>query len=145
MGELVRIGVSLEEQLLKRFDHWLAERGITNRSEALRDLVRDHLVEAELGEDVESVASVTIVYDHRRRDLASSLTSMQHDHNHHVISSMHVHIDDIHCLEVIVLRGRIGKIRKLSDKMIAAKGVLHGKMIATSVTAIANEHDEKDK
>ncbi len=136
MAELVRIGVSLERDLLERFDSLLSERGVENRSEALRDLIRDSLVEANLDEETEAIGSVTIIYDHRKRELASGLTSVQHAHGHHVISSMHVHVDDAHCLEVIVLRGKHGEISRLADRLLRTKGVLHGKLVVTSVEAI---------
>lgn len=136
MGDLVRIGVSLEDDLLERFDDLLEERGVANRSEALRDLIRDCLVEAEIDDDVEAMGTLTIIYDHRKRALASGLTSVQHAHGHHVVSSMHVHVDDTHCLEVIVLRGLHGEISRLADHLLRTKGVLHGKLVVTSVDAI---------
>lgn len=137
MGELVRIGVSLERDLLEPFDTLLAARGVGNRSEALRDLIRDNLVEAALAEDTECIGSLTLIYDHRKRQLASGLTSVQHAHTHHVISSMHVHVDETHCLEVIVLKGRHGEISHLADHLLRTKGVLHGKLVVTAVGALA--------
>ena len=142
MGEIVRIGVSVESHLLERFDKLLANRRIANRSEALRDLIRDHLVETELQEDVLAIGTVTIVYDHETRALASGLTALQHEHSHHVISSMHVHIDHRHCLEVVVMKGRIGEIRQLADRLIGARGVLHGKLVATNLQAISASEEE---
>ena len=136
MTDLVRIGVSLERDLLGRFDTLLTERQVENRSEALRDLIRDCLVEAELTEDTAAIGSLTLIYDHRKRELSAGLTSVQHAHGHHVISSMHVHVDDHHCLEVIVLRGRHGEIKHLADHLLRTKGVLHGKLVVTSVAAI---------
>jgi CopG family transcriptional regulator, nickel-responsive regulator len=137
MADVERIGVSVDGHLLKRFDRLLEKRGISNRSEAIRDLIRDHLVEAELDEDVMAMGSVTIVYDHQTRALASGLTKLQHHHSHHVISSMHVHIDEKHCMEIIVLKGRTGELRHIADRLIGAKGVLHGKLVTTSVDAFA--------
>lgn len=145
MSNIVRIGVSVEEHLLERFDRLLDGRKIGNRSEALRDLIRDHLIESELEEDNIAIGTVTIIYDHHKRTLSSGLTSLQHEHTHHVISSMHVHIDDRHCLEVIVLKGRIGEVRLLAERLIGAKGVLHGKLVATSIDAVTSHHDEEEK
>jgi CopG family nickel-responsive transcriptional regulator len=145
MSDLVRIGVSVEEHLLERFDRLLADRGMTNRSEAIRDLIRDHLVEADLAEDVIAIGTVTIVFEHHRRSLASGLTSLQHDHTHHVVSSMHVHIDHHHCLEVIVVKGKIGEIRKLADRLIGAKGVLHGKLVASSLDAVVPQRSSNSE
>ena len=137
MSDLVRIGVTVDSHLLEHFDHHLDERGISNRSEAIRDLIRDHLVEVELAADVEAMGTVTIVYDHHTRQLERDLTALQHDHGHHVVSSMHIHVDEHHCLEVIVLRGRIGELRLLADRLIGAKGVLHGKLVATTLDAVS--------
>jgi CopG family nickel-responsive transcriptional regulator len=137
MGELVRIGVSIERELLEPFDALLASRGVSNRSEALRDLIRDGLVEAELAADAECIGSLTIIYDHRKRQLATGLTAVQHAHGHHVISSMHVHVDETHCLEVIVLKGRYHDVSHLADHMLRTKGVLHGKLVVTAVDALA--------
>ncbi len=136
MTDLVRIGVSLEGDLLERFDDLLEERGVANRSEALRDLIRDCLVEAEIDDDVEAMGTLTIIYDHRKRALSKELTSVQHAHGHHVVSSMHVHVDETYCLEVIVLRGLHGEISRLADHMLRTKGVLHGKLVVTSVDAL---------
>jgi CopG family transcriptional regulator, nickel-responsive regulator len=143
MAELVRIGVSLDGDLLERFDALLEDRGVANRSEAFRDLIRDCLVEAELGEDVEVVGSLTIIFDHRKRELSKGLTSVQHAHGHHVVSSLHVHVDETHCLEVIVLKGHLGEVKRLADQMLRTKGVLHGKLVVTSVGAITGHAHEE--
>lgn len=137
MTDVARIGVSLEGALLTRFDQLLEDRGIKNRSEALRDLVREHLVAAELDDETETVGSVTLVYDHRKRALSSGLTAEQHSHAHHVISSMHVHLDEAFCLEVIVLKGALAEIRRIADRLIGQKGVLHGKLVVTSIDSLA--------
>jgi CopG family nickel-responsive transcriptional regulator len=139
MSDLVRIGVSLEGDLLSRFDDLLAERAIENRSEALRDMIRDCLVESELEEDTPCFGSLTLVYDHSKRELSSGLTSVQHAHGHHVISSMHVHVDETLCLEVIVLKGHFGDINRLADHLLRTKGVLHGKLVVTSIEALKGE------
>ena len=104
-SELVRFGVAMDNDLLDRFDALIARRGYATRSEALRDLVRGALVEAHLEADGPAVATLTLVYDHHVRELSERLTEMQHDLGEHVVSTLHVHLDHDHCMEVIVLRG----------------------------------------
>ena len=145
MSEVVRIGVSVEGPLLDRFDRLLEDRGITNRSEALRDLIREHLVDAEVADEVEAIGTLTMVFDHRRRALASGLTSVQHHHAGHVISSMHVHVDEAHCLEVIAMRGTVGEMRRLADRLAGSKGVLYGKLVLTSVDALTGSSSPRGR
>ena len=136
MGELSRIGVAIDSGLLKKFDRLIAGRGYTNRSEAFRDLIRDELVEKDWeSPDRNVVGTVTLVYDHRVRLLSDKLTAMQHEHYQHVLSSLHVHLDHDHCLEVLVLRGRAGDVRKIADTLISARGVKHGRLTITSTGA----------
>lgn len=134
MEELVRFGVSIGTQLLKRFDRLIAEKGYVNRSEAIRDLIRKHLVEAEWEKgDKETLGTLTILYDHRVRELSDRLDAFQHDHFDHVISTMHVHLDEHNCLEVMVLRGLAAEIRTLADHILGVKGVKHGQLVMTSL------------
>jgi CopG family transcriptional regulator, nickel-responsive regulator len=134
MGELSRIGVAIDSELLRKFDDLIAKRGYTNRSEAFRDLIRDELVEhASESPDRKVVGTVSIVYDHHVRLLNGKLTGMQHEHYHHVLSTLHVHLDRDHCLEVLVVRGKASEVKKLADTLIATKGVKHGRLtIATT-------------
>lgn len=132
MKELVRFGVSLDSDLLDSFDDLIARKGYTNRSEAIRDLIRDNLVEREWDADKETVGTVTIVYDHHVRALTDKLTSIQHDFQHLIVSGMHVHLDHDHCLEVLVVRGRGSEIRQVADTLIGIKGVKHGKLATTT-------------
>ena len=135
MGKLVRFGVAMDEELLDSFDALVAKRGTaTNRSEAVRDLVRDALVDAEWeGESAdEIVGTITMVFDHHANDLAEKLDSLQHAHHDKVISSMHVHLDAHNCLEVIVVRGRSGDIRAIAEALLGTKGVKHGKLVTTT-------------
>lgn len=134
MKELVRFGVSLDRDLLDRFDDLIARKGYTNRSEAIRDLIRDALVDHEWDVDEETIGTVTIVYDHHVRALTDKLTSIQHDFQHLIVSGMHVHLDHDHCLEVLVVRGKSSEIRRVADTLIGTKGVKHGKL-ATTTTA----------
>jgi len=133
MGRLSRIGVAIDSDLLKRFDSLIAKRGYTNRSEAFRDLIRDDLVQtAWEAPDSQVVGTVTLVYDHHVRQLSDRLTEMQHEFHHHVLSTLHVHLDHDYCLEVMVLRGKASVVKKLADSLIATKGVKHGRLTLTT-------------
>lgn len=123
----------MEPGLLGRFDRLIARQGYSCRSEALRDLVRRRLDEDRLrGEDVEVVGTVTLVYDHEQHDLAHRLTHIQHDHHATVIANVHVHLDAHNCLEVLIVRGRSSRVRRLADELIATKGVRHGRLNLTA-------------
>lgn len=129
MSSLTRFGISIDSQLLSRFDRLIQEKGYLNRSEAIRDLIRNALVEEEWREeDGETVGTITLVYDHHTRDLADKLTEHQHTHHDAIISALHVHLDAHHCLEVVVARGPVNKVRRLADELIGTKGVVHGKL-----------------
>jgi CopG family nickel-responsive transcriptional regulator len=140
MAELTRISISLESALLEAFDHRNLAKGYATRSEAIRDLIRDRLIREE-GERAagEQVAVITLVYDHHARELASRLIDKQHHHHNLVVSSLHVHLGERHCLEVSVLRGPAAKVRHLGDELLATKGVLHGEMIFTSGESAFNK------
>ncbi|MBC7338981.1 MAG: nickel-responsive transcriptional regulator NikR [Firmicutes bacterium] len=133
MGELRRFGVSMEEELLEKFDQLARSRGYSNRSEFLRDLARRELIERQWElEDAEVAGTVTLVYDHDARGLGDELTHLQHDHHELVLSTMHVHLDERNCLEVVVLRGPAARVRALAHAMIARRGVKHGQLTMTS-------------
>lgn len=134
MGKLVRFGVAMDEDLLGKFDELVARRGTaTNRSEAVRDLVRDSLVDEQWeAPDEEIVGTITMVFDHHANDLAEKLDSLQHAHHDKVVSSMHVHLDAHNCLEVIVVRGASGQIRTIAEALLGTKGVKHGKLVTTT-------------
>ena len=136
MGELSRIGVAIDEELLEKFDRLIAERGYTNRSEAFRDLIRDELVE-KTWESPESqvVGTVTLVYDHHVRLLNEKLTDIQHEFHHSILSTLHVHLDHDHCLEVLVVKGRARDVTKVADVLISTKGVKHGRLTITTTGA----------
>src|SRR5260370_27042361 len=133
MPDLTRISISLENALLDAFDQANAGKGYATRSEAIRDLIRDRLVkeQAERAEG-EQVAVVTLVYDHHARELAARLIDKQHHHHHLVVSSLHVHLGERHCLEVSILRGPPGEVKHLGEELLSTKGVLHGEIIYTS-------------
>jgi CopG family transcriptional regulator, nickel-responsive regulator len=133
MAELCRIGVAINEDLLAKFDQLIEKRGYANRSEAFRDLIRKELVEDVWGSpDAEVFGTVTLVYDHHVRLLTEKLTELQHKYHAAILSSLHVHLDHDNCLEVILVRGKAAVVRKLSDALIATKGVKHGRFTATT-------------
>ncbi|MBP2678826.1 MAG: transcriptional regulator, CopG family [Deltaproteobacteria bacterium] len=133
MPGITRFGVSLDEGLLARFDRLISGKGYANRSEAIRDLIRDSLVrdQWELG-DADAVGTLTLVYDHETRELEDRLTELQHAHYKAIVSTLHVHLDAHHCLEVLVLRGKAALLKSIADKLIGTRGVKHGTFSATS-------------
>ena len=133
MSELSRIGVAIDSELLRKFDELIGQRGYTNRSEAFRDLIRDELIERAWEEpEAAVVGTVTLVYDHHVRMLSERLTDLQHDFHHNILSTLHVHLDHDNCLEVLVVRGRAGDVKKIADALIATKGVKHGRLTITT-------------
>jgi len=133
MSDIVRFGVSLEKELLEKFDKLSKEKQYPNRSEAIRDLIREELVKREWVEGKEVAGSITLVFDHHKRELMNTLTDIQHDFYQLIISSQHVHLDHDNCLEIIVVRGRPRGVKELADKLRATKGVKYGALsIATT-------------
>jgi CopG family nickel-responsive transcriptional regulator len=133
MGELSRIGVAIDSDLLEQFDELIARRGYTNRSEAFRDLIRGELVEEAWAKpDSLVVGTVTLVFDHHVRMLNEKLTDMQHQHYDHVLSTLHVHLDHNNCLEVLVIKGKASEVRRIADSLISTKGVKHGRLTVTT-------------
>ncbi len=138
MADLSRVSISLEANLLDLFDKLIEAKGYATRSEAIRDLIRDRLIREEAkNQAAEQVAVVTLVFDHHARELAAKLIEKQHHHNL-VVSSLHVHLGERHCLEVSVLRGPGHEVVHLGDELIATKGVLHGDITFTSGEASLN-------
>lgn len=133
MADLTRFGISMDQRLLDQFDELINRKGYANRSEAIRDLIRNALVEDQWTKtDEETVGTVTLVYDHHTRDLADKLTEQQHDHHDLIISALHAHLDHHNCLEVIVVKGRADQVRRMADSLIGTKGVKHGKLVTTT-------------
>jgi len=132
MADLVRFGVSLEKGLLDRFDVLLRKKNYTNRSEALRDLIRQELVLKEWGEDRDVAGAFTYIYDHHQRDLLNRIIDIQHDFQKLIISTQHIHLDHDHCLEIVAVRGKASEIRHLADMLQAVKGVRHGTLSMSS-------------
>ncbi len=132
-ARVVRFGVSMHENLLQQFDTLLSRKGYANRSEAVRDLIRDHLVEEEWREKGRGmVGTITMVYNHHTRGLSNSLTDLQHHFHNLVISTMHLHLDEDNCLEVLVVKGKVDEIKSIADKLISTRGVKHGKLTMTT-------------
>jgi CopG family nickel-responsive transcriptional regulator len=127
-----RIGISLEPELLERFDELIAEKGYENRSEAIRDLIRDALVQREWSRapgNEEKVAVVALVYDHDTSSLAQKLAHVQHENVGVVVATLHVHMDEHNCLELLVLRGRAREVIRVGEGLLATKGVKYGKLV----------------
>ncbi len=134
MGETIRFGISMDDQLLANFDRLIEQKGYMNRSEAIRDLIRASLVELKWeGGDEETVGTVTLVYNHHVRDLSDRLTEHQHTHHHQIVSALHVHLDAHNCLEVLVVRGKARDVKRIADGLIGVKGVKHGKLVMTTM------------
>ncbi len=133
MALITRFGVSIEESLLKNFDRLISRKGYQNRSEALRDLIRESLVQEEWEEGKkETVGTIAIVYSHHTRKLSRTLTEMQHRYYQSILSTLHIHLDEHNCLEVLVVKGRGEDIKKISERLIGTKGVKHGKLSLTT-------------
>ncbi len=133
MSSLSRFGVSLDNDLLKKFDSLIEQKGYANRSEAIRDLIRDSLVKSEWeDEEQDTIGTITIIYNHHNLQIDQKKTEKEHHHHHQIISTMHVHLDHDHCLEVSAVRGKARDVRKIADTIIGMKGVIHGKLVTTT-------------
>jgi CopG family nickel-responsive transcriptional regulator len=139
MGDLSRIGVSIDSELLHRFDSFIADQGYDNRSEAFRDLIRDRLVgSAVVPGSALVVGTVTLIYDHHTRLLPEKLTDIQHENHEVIISTLHAHLDHENCLEVVVLRRKSRDVQKLADRLISTKGVQHGRLVMSSPETVSH-------
>jgi CopG family nickel-responsive transcriptional regulator len=132
MSELVRFGVSLEKSLLERFDVLIREKQYTNRSEALRDLIREELVQREWREGSDVAGAITLIYDHHKRDVLSRVTDIQHEFQRVIISTQHIHLDHHNCLEIVAARGKAEEVQKLADALRSIKGVRHATLSMSS-------------
>ncbi len=129
MGSTIRFGVSLDSDLLEKFDALCDQRGYQTRSEAIRDLIRNTLVHEEWEDsNADTAATLTLVYDHHKSDLAQKVTSVQHDAHHLIVTTLHVHLDHNNCLEVLVMKGSGAEIRAFADRLVATRGVMFGKL-----------------
>ncbi len=131
--KITRFGVSIPDNLLERFDRIIEERGYTNRSEAIRDLIRDFIVryEWETG-DADVAGTITMVYNHDEADVVKELLDLQHDYLSEIVSSIHVHMDRHNCLEVVIVKGKAKRIKEIADRLLSLKGVKHGKLVMTT-------------
>jgi len=132
MTKIVRFGVSLEKELLARFDRLIKEKNYTNRSEALRDLIRQELVKKQWQEDREVAGAITFVYDHHKRDLLNKVIDAQHDFQKLTISTQHIHLDHDNCLEIVAVRGNPKEAQRLEDSLKSIKGVKHATLSMSS-------------
>ena len=133
---LVRFGVSIEEDLLEKYDNMIAET-YDNRSEAIRDMIRNKIVEKKWEDSKQEViGSLTLIYDHHQRGLTEKLLTLQHDHHSFFKSNLHLHVTHEHCLEVIIVKGKAGELQRIAKKIIGLKGVKHGKLSITSADEI---------
>lgn len=133
-SELIRFGVSINGGLLQKFDDLIERKSYTNRSEAIRDLIRDRLAETELQDRMDAckaVGSITLIYDHHTREISDRLTDIAHDHHEIIVSSVHVHLTHNSCMEVVIVRGCGKELRALSDRLVSIRGVKHGKLTLT--------------
>jgi CopG family transcriptional regulator, nickel-responsive regulator len=138
MSSLIRTGISLEQELLERFDQVIQQKGYGSRSEAIRDLVRDHFVDEDVASNKIVVATITLVYDHHQPKLTEQLIESQHDYKGQVLATTHVHLDHHNCLEVIILKGRGTDVKKFADQLLSLKGVKHGKLVLTNTGTSPN-------
>ncbi len=133
MSELVRLSISLEAPLSKKFERLVQRSGYTNRSEFIRDMIRERLVEQEWADTkLEVVGTITLVYDHHARQLTDKLVDIQHDHHDNILATTHVHLSHKLCAEMIMVRGSAGRVRKLADDLRQQRGVLHAELAMSS-------------
>lgn len=132
MEKITRFGVSIEPDLLKKFDKIIKKKGYENRSEAIRDIIRENLI-VEKTEDPnsEAIGTLTMIYDHHARNLTDRLLDLQHHHYKEILTTTHIHVDYDNCLEVLVLKGKAGNIQKLADNIKSLKGIKHGDLAIT--------------
>lgn len=130
---IVRFGVSIEEKLLTKFDLHISDKGYVNRSEAIRDLIRDVLVSQQIeNPETESFGTLTMVYNHHHGEISDRLNHVQHDYFQNIVSTTHIHLDSHNCLEVLILKGKAGHLKSLADMILSIKNVKHGKFVIAS-------------
>jgi CopG family nickel-responsive transcriptional regulator len=132
MSSLVRTGISLDSELLAKFDQTIAKKGYGSRSEAIRDLVRELAVSTDVAQGKVVVATLTVVYDHHRPKLSEQLIEAQHHYHGKVLATTHIHLDAHNCLEVIIVKGRGTEVQELADQILSLRGVKHGKLVMTT-------------
>lgn len=133
METVTRVGVSFTPELLSKFDDMIQKKGYTNRSEAIRDLVRKSILDSDVKDPKsEIIGTITIIYDHDVGDVTNKLLHIQHHHHSEISSTTHIHVDENLCLEVLVVKGKARDVRELADNIKAIKGVKHGELVVTS-------------
>lgn len=132
MSTLFRFGVSIEKELVDKFDRLIKDKQYTNRSEAIRDLIRESLVKKEWESNQEVTGAITLVFDHHKRELVNSLMNIQHDYHGAIVSTQHIHLDHHNCLEVVVVKGKSREAEALFHKLKSAKGVKHAGFTITT-------------
>lgn len=134
----IRFTVSLEKELLDEFDESILHNKYTNRSEAIRDLIREQLIQEEWESDQEVIGNITMVYNHHEREVSKEVLHLQHDYNDVIISSQHIHIDHVNCLEVIIVRGQVKKITNLYNMLKSSAGVKQCELIRSTTGELIN-------
>ena len=135
MEKVIRFGISIEPKLLRKFDIDIKKKGYTNRSEAIRDLIRENLIKREnMDPESQSIGTLTMIYDHHAGNITEKLLELQHSNNNEILVTTHIHIDKNNCLEVLVLKGKNHKIKKLASNIKSLKGIKHGEIVITKKT-----------
>lgn len=142
MSDIIRFGVSIEQDLLENYDRLIAERGYATRSEALRDLIREALIQQkiEMNSETHALGSLTLVYDHHASNLLQEMAQIQHNFHELILSVMHLHVNHNDCLEIIALRGIVHEIVSLANGLISLKGIKHGKLFLTLPSSVIHTH-----
>ncbi len=133
MKRVKRFGVSLEEDILKKLDAFVSRHKFPNRSQAIRYLIRDGIVEDAWQQDKEVAGCIVLIYDHHKRDLVNRSLDIQHEFGKLILSTQHVHLDHHNCLEMIAVRGRASQLKRLADSLISLKGIKHGRLVMSGV------------
>jgi len=145
MDNVTRIGVSIEPDLLDRFDQMIARKGYVTRSEAFRDLIRDALTQTFVQDETSQVCgTITLIYNHHKGDVKEKLTDIQHEHHELISSSIHVHLDLDRCLEVLVVSGTVAQVKHLADRLGSVRGVQNGIPVMMSSEVTEHEHTHED-
>jgi CopG family nickel-responsive transcriptional regulator len=130
--KITRFGVSIEPDLLNKYDKVIKKKGYCNRSEAIRDIIRKSIVKEDtIDPNSNAIGTLTMIYDHHEKTLTNKLLDLQHKHHNEILSTTHIHVDQHNCLEVLVLKGKTGEIKKLADNIRALKGIKHGELVIT--------------
>jgi len=133
--KITRFGVSIKPDLLNKYDKVIKKKGYCNRSEAIRDIIRKSIVKEDtIAPTSDAISTLTMIYDHHEKTLTNKLLDLQHRHHNEILSTTHIHVDQHNCLEVLVLKGKTGEIKKLADNIRALKGIKHGELVITKAS-----------